>query len=124
MKLKDKLMALGKQSVEEKTVGEIERVYGAKLDDTVKRLASISRKSVSYDDFSLLRSLSLQEILDASEDMQVDFVSLRLLPLFDAGDNDYIAYDLNKKCWCMYNIADEIKFRESKNLSDYLQDQG
>ena len=124
MKLKDTLTALNQQSVEAKNIGEIESVYETKLNDTVKRLVSISKKSVSYDDFSLLRSLSLKEILEASADMQVDFVSLRLLPLFDAGDNDYIVYDLNEKGWCMFNIADEIKFSKKSSLLDYLHNEG
>ena len=55
------------------------------------------------------RILSIEEIRDANEDLEVDFISLQLIPLIDCYDNDYICYDFKNDIWVVFNIVDEIK---------------
>jgi len=54
------------------------------------------------------RLLSLEEILDCNEDLQVDFSSVGLVPIFDIYDNDYICYQTKNGKWCVFNIVDSI----------------
>lgn len=120
MKLKNVLDSLAKVAIDREFVGCLERMYSTELSEKVKKVVSINKDTVFYDDFELLRGLSQDEILEASSDMAVDFVSLGLIPLFDIGDNDYIAYDATAKMWCKFNIVDEIKFCKAQDLNEYL----
>lgn len=119
MKLKDKLINIVNVQIDTGFVAQLERAYGV-LPIEVKRLVSLNKETISYDDFSLLRSLSHAEITDASSDMAVDFIGKGLLPLFDVGDNDYIVYDVAEKTWCRFNIVDEVKFSISKTITELL----
>lgn len=66
------------------------------------------------------RLLSLEEILDCSEDMQVDFSAIGLIPIFDIFDNDYICYQTKNNKWCIFNIVDEISFKKDSTLQELL----
>ena len=57
--------------------------YTATLDNTLKNQNKIYENA---------RLLSLEEILNAPEELSVDFVSHGLLPVFDVFDNDFICY--------------------------------
>jgi len=120
MKLKDTLSKLSDVKIDTGFVVQIETMYGKSISDEIKFIISISNEAVFYDDFPLLRSLSHAEIIDASEDMAVDFIGIDILPLFDVGDNDYIVFDFSEKTWCKFNIVDEAKFSEANNISEYL----
>jgi hypothetical protein len=83
-------------------------------------MISINKNTVFYEEFPLLRGLSHKEIENASVDMSVDFVSKGILPLFDVGDNDYIAFNFVKNKWCKYNIADESEFSNVSSIFEYI----
>ena len=120
MKLKEKLLNLEGALINNDFVTQLEKMYSTTLPEEVKRVVSLSDKTISYDDFSLLRGLSHAEIRDASADMAVDFISQGILPVFDVGDNDYIVYDTKEQTWSKYNIVDEIKFSKTQDLTEYL----
>ena len=120
MNLKDTLSRIVSLPIDNSFVSKVENLYRTSISDDVKRVLSISKEAAFYDDVSLLRGLSNAEVLNASTDMAVDFLSKHLLPIFDIGDNDYIVYDLAEKCWHKFNIVDEVKFSKANSLSDYL----
>ena len=62
----------------------------------------------------------ITEIINATADLEVDFVAHALLPIFDIGDNDFVVFDFSENCWCLFNIVDEIKFRKTKDLINVL----
>lgn len=66
------------------------------------------------------RLLSLEEILNSNEDLQVDFTSLGLIPIFDIFDNDYICYQVKNGSWCIFNIVDEVSFKKDSTLQELL----
>lgn len=66
------------------------------------------------------RLLSVEEIISANEDMQVDFDSYGLIPVFDIFDNDFICYQKENDKWCFFNIVDEIAFKKDKTLKELL----
>lgn len=74
----------------------------------------------SQDTFKNARLLSFEEILDSSNDMQIDFSSLNLVPVFDLFDNDYICYQTKNNKWCLFNIVDEISFKKDSSLHELL----
>jgi hypothetical protein len=120
MNLKEILGKLADIQIDSGFVAQLKKMYKVDLPDEVKHIVSLSKDTVFYEDFSLLRGLSHAEISDASSDMAVDFIGKELLPLFDIGDNDYIVYDITEKVWCKFNIVDEVKFSKSKSISALL----
>lgn len=68
-----------------------------------------------------LIKLDISSIINANNELQVDFVNYGLIPVFDAFDNDYICYQINNSKWCMFNIVDEISFKKDSNLQDLLK---
>ena len=107
------------QRVERKKVRAIEEQYGLELNDEAKRVFSMaSDDPIFLGEDGSVRILSMDEILEASEDMEVDFASYQIIPIADVYDNDYIVYDAKNECWCMFNIVDEVKFGKEKNFID------
>ena len=66
------------------------------------------------------RILSIQEIIDASSDMQIDFITLKIIPFIDCYDNDYICYDFQSEGYLIFNTVDEVRFKHSKDLNYLL----
>ncbi len=120
MNFKDTLSKITALPIDSLFISKVEDLYKTSIPEDVKRMLSISKDAVFYDDAPLLRRLSNKEILNASSDMAVDFLEKHILPVFDVGDNDYIVYDLEKKCWYKFNIVDEIKFSKANSVSEYL----
>ncbi|MDR1916116.1 MAG: SMI1/KNR4 family protein [Synergistaceae bacterium] len=117
MKLKEILQNYAANST---SVKKIEEKYSAKLPLEAIKILSVSDESTSLNDKSIFRILSLGEILDASDDMAVDFISKGLIPIIDVGDNDYISLDYNNQKWCLFNIADEIIFDTKDSVEDFV----
>ena len=61
-----------------------------------------------------------KEILNAEQDLHVDFKSNRIIPVADCGDNDFAVYYLDKCKWSRFNIIDETAFKERTTLEDVL----
>jgi len=120
MKLKDGMDHFANIEIDVAFITQLEKMYNSLLPNEIKLIASMSKETVFYDDFPLLRGLSNEEIIDASADMSVDFIGKNLLPLFDIGDNDYIVFDLAEKVWYKFDIVDEVKFSRAENLREYL----
>jgi hypothetical protein len=120
MKLADVIKSLDQVQINKAFIDALEKFYGASFPDEVKRAASISSETVFYDDLPILRGLSNDEVMNASAELSVDFAYNHLLPLFDTGDNDYIVFDTKEKCWYLFNIVDETKFKKASKLSHYL----
>jgi len=108
--------------VDEDFINQIETLYNSAFSEDLKRIFSLCGEVIFLEDeaHDFLRVLSRKEIISASQDLEIDFVDLMLIPLIDTGDNDFIAYDLGENHWCMFNIVDEIKFKENQSLSEYL----
>lgn len=101
-------------------VKKIEDLYNMKLNGEILYLVSNLGEEKFFDEEEFIKLLSFQEIMDASDDMNVDFISISVLPVFDVGDNDYISFSFNDNCWCKFNIVDELVFSKKKNISDFF----
>ncbi|WKZ31090.1 MAG: hypothetical protein QY318_04610 [Candidatus Dojkabacteria bacterium] len=86
----------------------------------MKQILSIPENVSDYDEPIILRKLSSDMILKATEEMNSDFIGNHVLPIFDCSDNDYLGYDYSSKLWCMYNIVDDVSFNEHEDILDLL----
>jgi len=120
MKLRDALAKLDKVEIDKAIISEIEALYKTKFPNEVQKVISLNQDGVSYDDKSVFNGLSANAILNAYNDLYIDFVSLNLLPLFNIGDSEYIVYDLKKRCYALYDISEDDEYSEETNLLKYV----
>lgn len=95
----------------------IEQRYGKISCATVCQLLSIQKETLFFDEFRLL---SIDEIINAPEELHVDFDAKKILPLIDCGDNDFIVFHIGTNKWSRFNIVDECIFKERDSLEDVL----
>ena len=111
------LKAIEETSINTSTVQAVESIYGKCNNEEAKKLITISANPIHSNGW---RVLSLNEIMKASEQLQVDFADRGLLPLIDYFDNDFIVYDLKDAYWEMYNIVEDVKYMRTDDLSSLL----
>jgi len=119
--LKEALKELDKVEIDISLISEIENLYEVELPDELKKIISLNKEGVLYNDMEYLQGLSSDDILDESDDLAAECTELDLLPLFDIGENIYIVYNLQKNCWSKFNSSEEDLFDEAKNLLEYLK---
>lgn len=115
---KEFLLQLNNHPINMDAIKEIEAKYRLHMPLLIQKIISISQESLFFD--NTWRTLSFKEILDAPEDLHVDFVELKILPLFDTGDNDFIVYRFDDHVWSKFNIIDECFFKNKNLLEDYF----
>ena len=100
-------------------VEKITESYSTKmLPGDVEKLLSASRSGIFFDEGC--RLLSLEDIVSASGDLNVDFLSACIIPLIDTGDNNYIVYNHKFNNWSIFNIVDESSFCTKNSLIEIL----
>jgi len=120
MKLRDALAKLDKVEIDKTIISKIETLYKTKFSSELVKVISLNKDGVSYDDKSVFNGLSANAILNAYNDLYIDFVSLNLVPLFDIGDSEYIVYDLKKRRYALYDISDDDEYKEESDLLKYV----
>jgi lambda repressor-like predicted transcriptional regulator len=120
MKLRDALAGLNNIKIDKAIISQIETLYNSKFSNELQKVISLNKDGVSYDDKSVFNGLSSNAILNAYNDLYIDFVSLNLVPLFNIGDNEYIVYDLKKRCYALYDISDDDEYSEEADLLKYV----
>lgn len=99
-------------------VSSIEELYGVTLNDDLKHIVSVVLDDYFIDE--KCRVLSIKEILRSEDFIGVDFTELNMIPLIDCKDDDYIVYNFENQKYEMYNIYDEVSFREGENMKILL----
>jgi len=120
MRLRDALIRLDRVEIDKEAVSNIEALYKTKFSSELQKVISLNKDGVSYDDKSVFNGLSANAILNAFNDLYIDFPALNLVPLFDIGDSEYIVYDLNKRCYALYDISDDDEYSQASNLLEYV----
>ena len=120
MKLRDALAKLNNVEIDKAIISEIETLYKTKFSTELAKVISLNKNGVSYDDKSVFNGLSSNAILNAYNDLYIDFVGLNLVPLFDIGDNEYIVYNLKKRRYAIYDISDDDEYSEESDLLKYV----
>lgn len=116
MTRKEYLQEIGKCKMNIVRVNEVEKAYGKELPEVIKRMVSYSEDSVFFDDD--WRALSFSEIMEAEQDLHVDFARLEIIPIADCGENDFVVYHFAEKIWSKFNIVDETIFKKKSSLEE------
>lgn len=119
MTKKEFLTYIQTQKIESKYVSAVEKRYATSFPNLIKRIISCANESLFFDDE--WRVLSVEEIIDAPEDLHVDFIALNILPLIDTDNNDFIVYHSMDACWSKFNIVDECFFQYCKHFEEYFE---
>lgn len=122
MNLCDVILNINNVKKNENLIKQIEAIYKCQLNDFASRVISIIDNGLPLDEENCLYKVSDGMIIAASEEMQIDFANIHLIPIFDYNDNDYICYDFANDQWCIFNIVDEIRCKENKELLDLVKD--
>ena len=99
------LLSLEIQEIDFNLVRKIEHKYGFEIPEIAQKIISASTESIFFE--KNWRTLSVEEILDASADLHVDFEGQKILPVIDTGENDFIVYHANNDAWSKFNIIEE-----------------
>lgn len=118
MTKKDFLLHLENQRIDFKIMEKIEREYGFKIPDVIQKVVSMSVKPVFFSNG--WRTLSASEILDASEDLYIDFKGQKILPVINTDGNDFIVYRAKDDTWSMFNVIDKCYFKIKRTFYDYF----
>lgn len=105
--------------IDDVKVSKVQKVYGCKLPEIIQKIVSTNDETIFFDDDT--RILSLNEIIDAEKDLHVDFISKKIIPLADFGENDFIVYHFDDNIWSKFNIVDETMFKKRHDLSELLR---
>lgn len=116
MRKKEYLEEILKANINNDKVVRIQNLYGAELPEIIKRIISNSDESQFFDDDT--RILSDAEILDAKQDLHIDFKSKGIIPIADCNENNFIVYHFNDNIWSKFNIVDESVYNKKESFSD------
>ena len=83
-------------------------------------LSHLNTTPMFFSDENFYRLVSINEILDAQKTLGVNIKTLKLIPIIDCGDNDFICFNINNNCWCKFNIAEEFCFFNKNSILEYF----
>lgn len=63
------------------------------------------------------RLLSISEILNSKEEMQLE---KDIIPIIDLYDNDFVGYDISSKEFVKFNISNELVFKKLESIREYI----
>lgn len=118
MKVIDFINQIPNSEINSDIIKNIEEKYNIALNGFLRRLVSQTSKTIFFEGNIITRLLSIDEILDAPEDLHQDFIGKGYLPLFEIGDNDFIVYVNTKSNYAIYNIVDECLFNDTANIEE------
>jgi hypothetical protein len=120
-KIKENIQDLLKPKKYYLEFSEIEKIYNAKIPKDVIELYSLTSGGfIKIRDGEYWRILSPKDILEASDDFRVNFIMLKILPLIDCKDNDFICYNFKDSIYEMFHLIDELGFMYKKSLWEYF----
>ena len=106
----------------DKNIKLLEQKYGQKLPEEVVELYSTMESGfLQINEFDTWRVLSIKEILNASQELNINFIEIKKLPLIDCMVNNYICFDFQTHKYIFMNIEDMSIFSESNLLINLLQ---
>ncbi len=94
------------------------KIYNVEFTDFLAQIISYADSADFIDEER--RVLSFEEIVDAGKSLGVDFVSLGMIPIIDAYDNDYIVYVFAEELWAKFNVIDQVTFKKKSTLQELI----
>jgi hypothetical protein len=111
---------LDRVEVDKENISKLEMTYKKTFTEQLQKIVSVEKEGIFFDNKDNWRLLSFDEILKATDELHVDFVTLGLLPIMDCGENDFIVFHFEDCKWSKFNIVDETVFKVKANLSELL----
>lgn len=108
------------KNIDSNQLNDIEKFYDTKLNGEALKISNSLGDEIFFGGKTFLKLLSKQEVLDATSDLNVSFKEKSLIPMFDSGDNDYIVFSFDEKCWYKYNIVDDVLFCKHYSIMEYF----
>lgn len=118
MNKSDYLDAASKWEIVDERVEAVGRAYSSRIPEQLQRIVSHADEPYFFEDGPHI--LSLAEMLGAEETLGVSFSDKHLVPVVDCCDGDYIVYDYDKEVWAIYNIVDDVSFKQGGSLAELL----
>ena len=118
MTLQEYLKQIGETEINTEVMEKVYDEYSDDLPEIVGKIITNAKEAVFLDG---CRILSLEEILDASQDLDIDFKEKEMIPLIDCGDNDFVVYHFSEDSWSKFNIADETVFKKKHSLEELVK---
>lgn len=119
MTRKEYLRHLTSVKIDVKRVNKVASEYGTELPEIIGKIVSDAKETIFFDDE--YRVLSLDEIVEAENDLHVKFKEKGILPLVDCGENDFIVFHFNDDFWSKFNINDETVFQKRDRLEELME---
>ncbi len=116
---KEYLKQISQKEVDSDKVKRVASIYGNDMPEMLQKIISNSEETIFLDDG--IRILSFGEIVDAENDLHVEFSAKGMIPMADCGDNDFIVYHRDEKIWSKFNIIDETVFKKKNELDELLK---
>ena len=123
MKFKPFLNKYTTAPIDEKKVAKVVKAYGWDIPEELQHFISACKREifVENDSFSAdFKVLSLDEIIDAETDLGIDFRALKMIPVIDCYDNQFLVYQMDKRNWGLYSMDDDIIFDENESMEELL----
>lgn len=117
--------------IDKKKVKKLEKAYGIKASDELKRVFSQCEDDMEYYIDGDFRLLSIDEVLNPFKEDYFDdalkeepeFQEKGWIPIIEVGDWGYILYHIEKGTWVVYNEEDEF-YMENESLTNILCELG
>lgn len=120
MNSKEFLKIATKSAISTEILDKINHIYKCDLPNGVAQILSVNQSGCFLDGGPFRRLLSLEEIVNASAELHVDFAAHGLVPIFDINDNNFIVFDFIHCQWKKFNIVDETPYGAANSLQDIL----
>ena len=118
MTMTECLVQINNIEIDSKVHRTLSETYSSTFPSIVERIVTFFQTGGFVCDY---RFLSLDEIEHADEDLHVDFINRKILPLIDCFDNDFIVYDFHGKKWMKFNIIELVAFNVKDSLEELLE---
>lgn len=115
MSKKEYLEKIKQTEINVTDIKKVSQIYG-QMPGIIGQMLSFSEESIFFDDG--WRTLSFSEIIEAEKDLHIGFAAMKLIPVVDCGENDFIVYHFDDDTWSKFNIIDECVFKKKNSLAE------
>jgi len=102
---------------------KLEEFYGSYLSLEAWVLLSLKDIHIGTEsnEYSAIRIMNIDEIISAGEELEVDFLAERIIPLVDCREGSYLVYNFSTQIYSQYHATEQQSFMDYENLNDFVQ---
>lgn len=119
MTIKEYMREIKKKAIDHNKVARMQKVYEGDFPEIVEKIISDCEEAVFLDED--IRVLSFDEIINAKQELHVDFQNQQMIPIMDCGENDFVVYHFKDGIWSKFNIVDETVFKKKNSLEEMFK---